>query len=68
MSRRSRTRPNKRAPWQDQDDNNQAAYGRFFISGKEPIMSITLSTDELVAVTGYKDAAKQQCSLLKSTT
>ena len=29
MSRRARRHPNKRAPWQDQDDNNQAAYGRF---------------------------------------
>ena len=28
-SRRSRTRRDKRAPWQDQDDDNQAAYGRF---------------------------------------
>lgn len=29
-SRRSRQRPNKRTPWQDQDDDNQAAVGRFF--------------------------------------
>lgn len=28
MSRRARTRPNKRAPWQDQDDDTTAAYGR----------------------------------------
>lgn len=33
MSRRARRRPNKRAPWQDQDDNNQAAYGRFSFGG-----------------------------------
>lgn len=24
MSRRARTRPNKRAPWRDQDDNNHS--------------------------------------------
>lgn len=29
MSRRARTRRDRRAPWQDQDDNNQAAVGRF---------------------------------------
>lgn len=34
MSRRARTRPNKRAPWQDQDDDNQTAYGRFSFGAK----------------------------------
>lgn len=29
MSRRRRTRRDKRAPWPSQDDDNQAAYGRF---------------------------------------
>lgn len=28
-SRRSRTRRDKRQPWQDQDNNTTAAYGRF---------------------------------------
>lgn len=34
MSRRARTRPNKRAPWQDQDDDTTAAYGRFSFGAK----------------------------------
>ena len=29
-SRRSRQRRDKRAPWPSQDDDNQAAFGRFF--------------------------------------
>ena len=29
MSRRARTRRDKRTHWKDQDNNNQAAYGRF---------------------------------------
>lgn len=33
MSRRARTRRDRRAPWQDQDDNNQAAFGRFSFGG-----------------------------------
>ncbi len=28
-SRRSRARSDKREPWPEKDDNNQAAYGRF---------------------------------------
>ena len=32
-SRRSRTRRDKREPWQDQDDDNQAASGRFSFGG-----------------------------------
>ena len=34
MSRRARTRPNKRPPWRDQDDDQQAAYGRFSFGAK----------------------------------
>lgn len=30
MSRRARTRPNKRTPWQDQDDNTEAAHEAVF--------------------------------------
>ena len=33
MSRR--TRRDKRQPWQDQDNNNQAAYGRFSFWSEE---------------------------------
>ena len=35
MSRRARARRDKRAPWHDQDDNNQAAYGRFSFGSEE---------------------------------
>lgn len=34
-SRRSRTRRDKRAPWPSQDDDNQAAVGRFSFYRKE---------------------------------
>ena len=30
MSRRTRTRPNKRAPWQDQDDDTTATERGFY--------------------------------------
>ena len=46
MSRRARTRPNKRAPWQDQDNNTTAAYGRF--SFGRVATNIILTTEALL--------------------